>query len=80
MVVSTLYSAVLSLQLFLMFALYKIVKSFKDISVGLAALHPCTMGFKKKLFSKRSLQGLGHSPAKQLTAQPALTGTAWHLP
>lgn len=41
----------------------------------LAALHPCAMGFKKKLFSKRSLQDLGHS-AKQMTLQPVLTGTA----
>lgn len=56
-------------------ALYKIVRSLKGISVMLAALHPCAMGFKKKLFSKRSLQDLGHS-AKQLTLQPVLTGTA----
>lgn len=34
------------------------------------------MGFRKKLFSKRSLQDLEQSPAKQLTLQPLLTGTA----
>lgn len=65
-------------------ALYKIIRSFKDISVGLEALHPCTMCFKKKLFfffsPKRNLQSLGHSPAKQLTAWPPLTGAAWVLP
>jgi len=39
--------------------LYKIVKPFKDISVGLAALQPCTIGFKKKLFFREKLAGFG---------------------
>lgn len=74
--VSTLYSAVLSpYNCSLWPTWYKIVRSFKGIIVGLATLHPCTMGFNKELFSKRSLQDLGQSPAKQLTLQPVLTGT-----
>lgn len=37
---------------------YKIVRSFKGVLVGLATLHPCTMGFEKKLFKKK-LAGFG---------------------
>lgn len=74
--VSTLYSAVLCpCNCSLWPTWYKIVRSLKSILAGLATLHPCTMGFNKELFSKRSLQDLGQSPAKQLTLQPVLTGT-----
>lgn len=73
--VSTLYSAVLSpYNCSLRPTWYKIVRSFKGVLVGLTTLYSCTMGFKKRLFSKGSLQDLGQSPAKQLTLQPVLTG------